>query len=202
MLTTLRRQTATGLRLLLVMTVLCGIVYPLAIWGVSRLPGLSTQAEGSVLPGGTGSSLIGIDPVAADPAADPYFHTRPSATAAADAGLGPADTTTSGGSNKGGFDAGLLASVQQRRAVIAAREGVDPAAVPVDAVTASGSGLDPHIGPAYAALQVPRVARVTGLPPSRVRELVAEATSGRTLGFLGEPRVDVTELNLSVRDAR
>ncbi|MBN9790523.1 MULTISPECIES: potassium-transporting ATPase subunit C [unclassified Pseudonocardia] len=202
MLTTLRRQTATGLRLLLVMTVLCGIVYPLAIWGVSRLPGLSTQAEGSVLPGGTGSSLIGIDPVAADPAADPYFHTRPSSTSTAEAGLGPADTTTSGGSNKGGFDTGLLESVQQRRAVIAAREGVDPAAVPTDAVTASGSGLDPDISPAYAALQAPRVARVTGLPLSRVQELVADATSGRTLGFLGEPRVDVTELNLSVRDAR
>ncbi|NWJ74917.1 potassium-transporting ATPase subunit C [Pseudonocardia sp. ICBG1122] len=202
MLTTLRRQTATGLRVLLVMTVLCGIVYPLAIWGVSRIPGLSAQAEGSVLPGGTGSSLIGIDPVAADPAADPYFHTRPSATAEADAGLGPADTTTSGGSNKGGFDTGLLESVQQRRAVIAAREGVDPAAVPTDAVTASGSGLDPDISPAYAALQAPRVARVTGLSLDRVEQMVADATSGRTLGFLGEPRVDVTELNLSVRDAR
>ncbi|MBO4238213.1 MULTISPECIES: potassium-transporting ATPase subunit C [Pseudonocardia] len=202
MLTTLRRQTATGLRVLLVMTVLCGIVYPLAIWGVSRIPGLSAQAEGSVLPGGTGSSLIGIDPVAADPAADPYFHTRPSATAEADAGLGPADTTTSGGSNKGGFDTGLLEAVQQRRAVIAAREGVDPAAVPTDAVTASGSGLDPDISPAYAALQAPRVARVTGLSLDRVEQLVADATSGRTLGFLGEPRVDVTELNLSVRDAR
>ncbi|MER5674474.1 potassium-transporting ATPase subunit C [Pseudonocardia alni] len=202
MLTTLRRQTATGLRLLLVMTVLCGIVYPLAIWGVSRVPGLSTHAEGSVLPGGTGSSLIGIDPVAADPAADPYFHTRPSSTSQADAGLGPADTTTSGGSNKGGFDTGLLESVQQRRAVIAAREGVAPAAVPVDAVTASASGLDPDISPAYAALQAPRVARVTGLPLARVEQLVGDATSGRTLGFLGEPRVDVTELNLSVRDAR
>lgn len=202
MLTTLRRQTATGLRVLLVMTVLCGIAYPLAIWGVSRIPGLSAQAEGSVLPGGTGSSLIGIDPVAADPAADPYFHTRPSATAEADAGLGPADTTTSGGSNKGGFDTGLLQAVQQRRAVIAAREGVDPAAVPTDAVTASASGLDPDISPAYAALQAPRVARVTGLSLDRVEQLVADATSGRTLGFLGEPRVDVTELNLSVRDAR
>lgn len=202
MLTTLRRQTATGLRVLLVMTVLCGIAYPLAIWGVSRIPGLSAQAEGSVLPGGTGSSLIGIDPVAPDPAADPYFHTRPSATAEADAGLGPADTTTSGGSNKGGFDTGLLEAVQQRRAVIAAREGVDPAAVPTDAVTASGSGLDPDISPAYAALQAPRVARVTGLSLDRVEQLVADATSGRTLGFLGEPRVDVTELNLSVRDAR
>lgn len=202
MLTTLRRQTATGLRVLLVMTVLCGIVYPLAIWGVARIPGLSTAAEGSVLPGGTGSSLIGIDPVAADPAADPYFHTRPSATAEADLGLGPADTTTSGASNKGGFDTGLLETVQQRRAVIAAREGVAPAAVPTDAVTASASGLDPDISPAYAALQAPRVARVTGLSLDRVEQLVADATSGRTLGFLGESRVNVTELNLSVRDAR
>ncbi|MFE7202283.1 potassium-transporting ATPase subunit C [Pseudonocardia alni] len=202
MLTTLRRQTATGLRVLLVMTVLCGIVYPLAIWGVARIPGLETRAEGSVLPGGTGSSLIGIDPVAPDPAADPFFHTRPAASAEAEDGLGPADTATSGGSNKGGFDDGLLAAVQQRRAVIAAREGVAPQAVPADAVTASASGLDPDISPEYAALQVPRVARVTGLPVARVGELVAAATSGRTLGFLGEPRVNVTELNLSVRDAR
>ena len=86
--------------------------------------------------------------------------------------------------------------------MIAAREGVAPQAVPADAVTASASGLDPDISPEYAALQVPRVARVTGLPVARVGELVAAATSGRTLGFLGEPRVNVTELNLSVRDAR
>lgn len=81
----LRRQTAAGLRLLLVMTVLCGIVYPLGIWAVARLPGLAAAAEGSLLPGAAGpagSSLIGIDPVAADPAADPWFHTRPSASSA------------------------------------------------------------------------------------------------------------------------
>ena len=88
MLTTLRRQTATGLRVLLVMTVLCGIVYPLAIWGVARIPGLEARAEGSVLPGGAGSSLIGIDPVAPDPAADPFFHTRPAASAEAEDSLG------------------------------------------------------------------------------------------------------------------
>ena len=73
MLTTLRRQTATGLRVLIVLTVLCGVVYPLAIWAVSRLPGLSANAEGSLVGGGAGSSLVGVDPVPADPAADPYL---------------------------------------------------------------------------------------------------------------------------------
>ncbi|TCK21444.1 potassium-transporting ATPase subunit C [Pseudonocardia endophytica] len=200
MLTTLRRQTGTGLRLLLVFTVLCGIVYPLAIWAVAHLPGLSSSAEGSIVGGTAGSSLIGIDPVAADPAADPYFHTRPSASS--EGVLGPADTTTSGGSNKGGFDDELLDQVQQRRALIAQRDGVDPATVPADAVTASASGLDPDISPAYAAQQVARVARVTGLPVATVRSLVSDATEGRVLGFLGEPAVNVTELNLAVRDAR
>lgn len=196
MLTTLRRQTGTGLRMLLVFTVLCGIAYPLLVWGVSRLPGLSAKAEGSVLAGGAGSSLIGVDPGGAGG----WFHTRPSASS--DDVLGPADTSTSGGSNLGGFSADLLEQVQQRRTAIAGREGVAPQQVPVDAVTASGSGLDPDISPAYAALQVARVARETGLPVQRVRELVAEATDGRLLGFLGEPTVNVTELNLIVRDAR
>jgi potassium-transporting ATPase KdpC subunit len=183
-----------------VFTVLCGIVYPLAIWAVAHLPGLSANAEGSIVGDDAGSSLIGVDPVAANPAADPYFHTRPSASS--EGVLGPADTSTSGGSNKGGFDKELLDQVEQRKSLIAEREGVAPAAVPADAVTASASGLDPDISPAYAALQVDRVARVTGLPVDRVRSMVAAATDGRMLGFLGEPTVDVTELNLAVRDAR
>jgi len=203
MLTTMWRQAATGLRLLLVFTVLCGIVYPLLVWGVAHIPGLAGKAEGSVVAAadGTpaGSSLIGIDPVPADPAADAYFHTRPSASA--EDVLGPADTSTSGGSNKGAFDADLLDAVNQRRTLIAEREGVDPALVPPDAVTASGSGLDPDISPEYAALQVARVARVTGLSTDAVRGLVAEASSGRVLGFLGEPTVNVTELNLAVQAA-
>jgi potassium-transporting ATPase KdpC subunit len=203
-LTNLSRQTATGLRILIVFTILCGIVYPLLVWGVARIPGLSGQAEGSIItsPDGTpvGSSLIGVDPVPADPAADPYFHTRPSASS--EGVLGPADTSTSGGSNLGGFDQGLLETIQQRRVIIAAREGVDPAAVPPDAVTASGSGLDPHISPEYAALQVARVARNTGLSVAEVNALVANATSGRVLGFLGEPTVNVTELNNAVAAAR
>ena len=202
--TTLLRQSGAAVRMLLVATVVLGVVYPLAVWGVSRLPGLIGPAEGSVVtaPDGTpaGSSLIGIDPVPADPAADPFFHTRPSASA--QDVLGPGDPSTSGGSNQGGFSEKLLDQVQQRRAAIAAREGVAPEAVPADAVTASASGVDPHVSPAYAALQVARVARVTGLPEAQVRRLVADATSGRVLGFLGEPAVDVTRLNLAVAAAR
>ena len=203
MLTTLWRQTATGLRVLIALTILCGIIYPLAVYVIGRIPGLSANAEGSIIydANGTavGSSLIGVDPVPADPAADPYFHTRPAASS--EDVLGPADTTTSGGSNKGGFDQDLLDTINQRRELIAQREGVNPALVPPDAVTASSSGLDPHISPEYADLQAARVAQVTGLSQDEVRDLVANASTGRILGFLGEPTVNVTELNLAVQGA-
>lgn len=209
MVTLLLRQGGAALRMLLVATVAIGLVYPLAVWGVARLPGLNGPAEGSVVtaPDGapSGSSLIGVDPVppasnSSDPAADPFFHTRPSASA--QDVLGPGDPSTSGGSNQGGFSDELRGQVDHRRALIAAREGVASQNVPADAVTASGSGVDPHVSPAYAELQVARVARVTGLPEVRVRELVADATEGRVLGFLGEPGVDVTRLNLAVAQAR
>lgn len=203
-----------GLRVILVFTVLLGIVYPLAVWGVAHLPGLASRAEGSIVTANgapVGSSLIGVDPVPANPAsegplagpsvsADPYFHTRPSASAK-DV-LGPGDPSTSGASNKSGFNTDLLGAVNQRREMIAARENVPPAVVPPDAVTASGSGLDPHISPAYAQLQEARVARVTGLSEDRVRQLVTEHTDGRFLGVLGDPGVNVTELNLAVAQAR
>ncbi|MGH3798065.1 MAG: K(+)-transporting ATPase subunit C [Pseudonocardiaceae bacterium] len=201
MLTTLLRQSAAGLRLLLVMTVLCGLAYPFAVYGLSRLPGLHDKAEGSlvVLDGRVvGSQLIGVDPVPPG-ARDPYFHTRPSATAK-DV-LGPGDPSTSGASNLAGDSRMLLDQVTERRRLIAAREGVAPAAVPPDAVTASASGVDPQISPAYAQLQVPRVARATGLSQDEVRALVAEYTTGRALGFLGEPGVTVLELNLAVQRA-
>jgi K+-transporting ATPase ATPase C chain len=199
----LTRQTIAGLRVIVVFTVLLGIVYPLAVWGVAHLPGLASRAEGSIITvhgAPVGSSLIGVDPVPANPMADPYFHTRPSASSK-DV-LGPGDPSTSGASNKSGFNKDLLDAVHQRREMIAAREDVPPAAVPPDAVTASGSGVDPHISPAYAQLQVARVARVTGLPQDRVRQLVAENTDGRFLGVLGDPGVNVTELNLAVAQAR
>jgi len=202
MVTTLLRQAGAGIRVLILFTVLLGIGYPLVTLAVAQLPGLSGPANGSIVysADGTpvGSALIGIDPVAKG--ADPYFHTRPAASAKDI--LGPADTSTSGGSNKGTFDAKLTDTINQRRAAIAAREGVAPAAVPADAVTASGSGLDPDISPEYATLQIARVAKVTGLPQDQVRSLVAQATSGRVLGFLGEPTVNVTELNVSVAAAR
>ncbi|MBA3907590.1 MAG: potassium-transporting ATPase subunit C [Pseudonocardiales bacterium] len=204
MLTMLLRQAATGLRVLILMTVLCGIVYPLVSLGVAHIPGLADKAEGSIVTAKdgspAGSSLIGIDPVAKDPAADPYFHTRPSASSK-DV-LGPADTSTSGGSNKGSFDSDLVDNINKRKAMIAARESADPAQIPPDAVTTSASGIDPDISPAYAALQVARVAKVTGLSTDAVQKLVAESTDGRVLGFLGEPTVNVTTLNLAVAAAR
>ncbi|GAA3355513.1 potassium-transporting ATPase subunit C [Saccharopolyspora gregorii] len=200
MFTTLVRQAGTAVRALLVFTVLLGGCYPLAVWGVGHLPGLHDHAEGSpqVVAGRVvGSELIGIDPVPADPAHDPYFHTRPSASA--DGPLGPGDPATSGGSNLAADNPELLAAVQQRRTGIAAREAVAPQLVPADAVTASASGVDAGISPAYAALQAPRVARETGLPVEEVHRLIAAATSG---GVFAERTVAVPALNAAVAEHR
>ncbi|MBB5923278.1 K+-transporting ATPase ATPase C chain [Actinoalloteichus hoggarensis] len=202
---TLLRQTMAALRLLLVMTVLTGIMYPLAVYSVSRLPGLSSSAEGSVVyhdGRAVGLENLGldlVDPAAGDdPTADRYFHHRPSAAASAAEGLGPGDPYASGGSNLAGDSPASTELVHARAAAIAAREGVPVESVPPDAVTASASGLDPDISPAYAELQAARVARVTGLPEQRVRDLVAEHTQGRELGFLGGQTVNVLALNLAI----
>ena len=124
---------------------------------------------------------------------DEWFLPRPSAN--------DYDTLASGPSNLGPLSTDLIASIGERRAEVAAREGVDESAVPPDAVTASASGLDPHISPAYAALQAPRVAAANGLSLDEVERLVEEHTDGRGLGFLGEPGVNVLELNLAVATA-
>jgi potassium-transporting ATPase KdpC subunit len=207
----LLKQTAAGLRVLVALTILLGVLYPLGVWVVSRIPGLEANAEGSVITENgkaVGSDLIGIDPVAKDAANDPWFHNRPSAIAldkdgdgSADA-LGPADPSISGASNKGAFDEDLVATIKERKDLIAKREGVDPSQVPADAVTASASGLDPAISPAYADLQVARVARVNGLSEDEVRQLVDENTDGRDLGVLGDPGVNVLKLNLAVQAAK
>ena len=202
LISTLFRQSGAALRVLLVMTVLTGILYPLAVWGVSRLPGLQAGAEGSVIEHNgqiVGSELIGVDPVPADPAHDPWFHNRPSA--GSENALGPGDPSASGASNKAADNEDLIALVQERKDTIAQREGVAQDVVPVDAVTASASGLDPHISPAYAELQVPRAARENGLPEDVVRRLVAENTISRGLGVLGEPGVNVLRLNIAVQSA-
>ena len=182
------RQSLAGLRVLLVLTVLTGLVYPAAVYAVGRL--MPDRADGSmvVVDGRVvGSRLIGqpFD-------GDEWFLPRPSA-----AGDGY-DPLASGASNLGPENTDLLAAVEQRRAEVAEREGVHPGLVPPDALTASGSGLDPHISPEYAALQVPRVARVRGIEEDTVSVLVAEATTDRELGVLGEPRVNVLELNAAL----
>lgn len=196
----LLRQSLAGLRVLVAATVLLGVAYPLVVTGIAQVA-VPWQANGSLLTeagerttdadAAIGSALLGQ---ATDD--DTLFQPRPSA-----AGDGW-DGLASGGSNLGPESPELLALVEERRAEVAAREGVDPADVPPDAVTASGSGLDPQISPAYAAVQVPRVAAANGLDEAAVRDLVAEHTAGRTLGVLGEPRVDVLELNIAVRAAR
>jgi len=207
----LSKQTLAGLRVLLVLTVLTGVLYPLGVWVVSRLPGLQANAEGSVITvndKAVGSDLIGIDPVAKNPNNDPWFHTRPSAVAQDLDGdgtpdpLGPADPSISAGSNKGAFDKDLVAAIQTRKDTIAARENVHPSQVPADAVTASASGLDPDISPDYADLQIKRVARENGLTTEQVHALVDDNTDGRGAGILGEPGVNVLKLNLAVQAAR
>ncbi|WP_278263823.1 potassium-transporting ATPase subunit C [Nocardia sp. AG03] len=276
------RQHLAALRALLVLTVITGIVYPVAVFAVGQLPGLDDRAEGSLLyRDGTvvGSSLIGQSFTDADGTALPrYFQSRPSAAgegydplSTAASNLGPEDIVDTAARTS------LLTTVCARSKEVGDREGVDgrrpfctkdgvgavlsvigprepdgdvarpvrvvsvnelcparpflptfrgvtvdcahdgedysmgriipipgdaPTAppVPADAVTASGSGLDPHISPAYAAIQVARVARERGLTPDQIRAVVAEHTEARTLGFLGEPRVNVVELNLALDD--
>ncbi len=196
------RFSWAGLRLLAAMTLLVGVVYPLAVTGVAQVAA-PWQANGSLVTAegahttdpaqAVGSALLGQS-VAGDAGAG-LFRPRPSA-----AGDGY-DPLATGGSNLGPESDELLAAIRDRRAEVAAREGVAVGDVPPDAVTASASGLDPHISEAYAALQVPRVAAANDLTEQQVRTLVAEHTSGRTLGFLGEPRVNVLELNLAVTRA-
>lgn len=195
----LLRQSLAGLRLLLVATVVLGVAYPLVVLGIGqvaapwRADGSLVTADGSHTTDpakAVGSALIGQ--VVTSSA---YFHDRPSA---AGDGYDPLSTY---GSNYGPDAPELLAAIERRRAAIAAREGVSPAQVPPDAVTASASGLDPDISVVYADLQVPRVARATGLSEDQVRQLVADHTDGRVLGVLGEPRVNVLLLNLAVRAA-
>jgi potassium-transporting ATPase KdpC subunit len=184
----MRRQLQAALGMLLLFTVLTGIAYPLAVTGVAQAL-FSDQADGSlVVRDGevVGSELIG------QPFTEPgYFHPRPSA-----AGAGY-DGSASSGSNLGPTNPALLKAIERRAEKYRVENGLAPdVEVPVDAVTASGSGLDPDISVANARLQAPRVAEARGLPISRVLHLVGEHTDDRTFGFLGEPRVNVLELNL------
>lgn len=183
------RQAWVGLRLLLLMTLIVGVVYPLSIATIGRV--VSDRADGSLVTGADGT-VVGSRLLGQSFDGDGWFLPRASA-----AGDGY-DALASGGSNLAADNPDLVAAVQERLAEIAAREGVAPGSVPADAVTASASGLDAHISPAYAELQVPRVAEARGLSEDQVRALVEQSTDGPILGFLGEPGVNVLALNLAL----
>lgn len=190
------RTAGVAVRAMLVFTLVLGIGYTALVTAIGQLA-LPWQANGSLVTDaeGTpvGSALIGQSFTDADGAALPeYFQSRPSA-----AGDGY-DGGASSGSNWGPENADLIEAIRQRQAAIAGLEGVEVSEIPADAVTASGSGLDPHISPSYALLQVPRVAAERGIPESDVRDLVASMIQSRDLGYLGEPRVNVLELNLAL----
>ena len=186
----MRALLRSSVLLLAVLSVLTGLIYPLAMTGAARLL-FPRQARGSVIESGgraVGSALVG------QPFDDPrYFWGRPSPTPSF-----PYNAAASAGSNLDLNNPALTAAVRVRVEALRAAEPDNVAPVPVDLVTASGSGLDPHISPAAAAFQVRRVARVRGLTQDVVRRIVADHTEGRALGLLGEPRVNVLELNLAL----
>ena len=174
----------------LILTLVTGIAYPLLVTGIAQAI-FPHQANGSLIVKDgkpIGSELIG------QPFSDPkYFWSRPSATSPM-----PDNPTSSGGSNLGPTNPALIDAVKGRAEALKSADPGNTAPVPADLVTTSASGLDPDITPAAAEYQVQRVARVRKLPVEAVRQLVAKHTEGRQFGFLGEPRVNVLELNLAL----
>ncbi len=182
------KELRPALSVFILLTLLTGVAYPLVVTGIGQTV-FGAAANGSVIEAdgrAVGSRLIGQAFSGAQ-----YFWSRPSAT-----GSHPYNGALSGGSNQGPLNPALEEAVKARIAALRAVDPTNTAPVPVDLVTASASGLDPHISPAAAAYQVARVARARNMAEGDVRRLVVDATAGRTLGILGEPRVNVLELNL------
>lgn len=183
-------QLRPALMTLLLLTIITGLLYPLAVTGVAQAL-FPRQANGSLIVQNgqvLGSSLIG------QPFDDlKYFWSRPSATSPF-----PYNAAASGGSNLGPTNPALIKAVQDRVATLTAADPDNPLPIPVDLITASGSSLDPHLSPAAADYQVRRVARARGMDEDVVRRLVAEHTEGRQWGVLGEPRVNVLLVNLAL----
>jgi potassium-transporting ATPase KdpC subunit len=184
------RTFKDALLMLVALTVVTGVVYPLIVTGIAEGV-FPAQAKGSLLERdgkAVGSALIG------QPFSDPkYFWSRASATSPI-----PYNAGASSGSNQGPLNPALADAVKGRIEALRAADPDNKVPVPVDLVTASASGLDPHITPAAAEYQIARVAKVRGIEPAKLRALVAEHTEGRQLGFLGEPRVNVLPLNLAL----
>ena len=193
------KQLRTAALMIVVLTVLTGLIYPLAMTGIAQVL-FPDKADGSLITRNgqiVGSELIGQSFIDADSGQvlPGYFRSRPSA-----AGDGY-DAALSSGSNLGPTNQRLIDRVAADVATIRDENDLAPdAEIPIDLVTASGSGLDPHISPASAELQVPRVARERGVDEGRIRTLVEEHTDGRTLGVLGEPGVNVVKLNMALDD--
>lgn len=187
----MRRQLLPAIRILAVLTVVTGLLYPLAVFGIGQVA-FSHRADGSLVR--RDGRVVGSSLLAQAFTAARYFHPRPSA-----AGKNGYDGAASGASNLGPSNPALTAAVRVRAARYRTENGLARAAlVPVDAVTASGSGLDPDISVANARLQVARVARARGLPARTVRLVVDAHSNGRPLGFLGEATVNVLDLNLAL----
>ena len=191
----LSRQAWVSLRAMIVLTVVLGLLYPAVIWVIGLA--MPSQSNGSLVRGENGqvvgSSLIGQSFTDKKGNALPeWFQSRPSA-----AGAGY-DGAASSGSNYGPENKDLIKAIEQRQAAIEKSDGVTVDQIPADAVTASGSGLDPDISEAYALIQVDRVAQARGLSTDAVRTLVEQHVEGRPLGYLGEPTVNVLQLNIAL----
>jgi K+-transporting ATPase ATPase C chain len=182
----MKKTLLTAVLMTIVTTILLGLGYPLLVTGLARL--WPDKANGQLVK--KNGVVVGSRIIAQPFTGVAYFHPRPSA-----AGSGY-DPMNSGGSNYGPTNQKLIDRVKDEVATLQAENPGKP--VPVDLVTTSGSGLDPHISPAAADFQIPRVAKARGMSESEVATLVAEHTEGRQLGFLGEPRVNVLELNLAL----
>jgi K+-transporting ATPase ATPase C chain len=189
------RQIRPAIVMILLLTIITGLVYPLAVTGVAQLA-FPKQANGSLIL--RNGAVVGSELIGQWFASDGYFHPRPSATAAVDPNdpmktvAMPYNAAASGGSNLGPTSKVLAERVQAEAASYTGAADT----IPADLVTTSGSGLDPHISPVAADLQVARVAQARGIAPERIRELVRETTEDRLFGVLGEPRVNVLHLNL------